>query len=95
MGSADAPPQPSAQHPSPHDDDPLLQARLERMAAVLVDAGWVAPALEVDGLGRLRARWWPLPAAEDRPCLDALLPCNDPRPCLLHDRPFLFGFRLG
>ena len=78
MGSPAAAPQPSAEHASPHDD-PLLQARLERLAAVLVDAGRVAPALEADAQGRLLARWWPLPAAEDRPWLEALLPSDDPR----------------
>ena len=78
MGSPAAAPQPSAEHASPHDDAPLLQARLERLAAVLVDAGRVAPALEADAQGRLLARWWPLPAAEDRPWLEALLHSDDP-----------------
>jgi hypothetical protein len=47
------------------------------MAAVLVDAGRVVPALERDGTGQLRARWWPLPAAADRPWLEAMLPADD------------------
>jgi non-specific serine/threonine protein kinase len=56
----------------------LLQARCDRMAAVLVAAGRVVPALETDADGHLHARWWPLPAAEDRPWLEALLPDDDP-----------------
>lgn len=56
----------------------LLQARCERLAEVLVAAGRVVPALEPDGDGHLHARWWPLPAAEDRPWLEALLPDDDP-----------------
>jgi hypothetical protein len=47
------------------------------MAAVLVDAGRVVPALERDGTGQLRARWWPLPAAADRPWFEAMLPADD------------------
>jgi non-specific serine/threonine protein kinase len=45
---------------------------------VLVAAGRVVPALEDDGEGRLCARWWPLPAAEDRPWLEALLASDEP-----------------
>ncbi len=63
---------------APNADDTLLARRCERLAAVLVAAGRVVPALEVDGDGRLGARWWPLPAAEDRPWLEALLPTEDP-----------------
>ncbi|MFN7900541.1 MAG: hypothetical protein ACK5N0_12910, partial [Synechococcaceae cyanobacterium] len=59
-------------------DDALAQARCERLAAVLVAAGRVVPALEADPDGQLRARWWPLPAPEDRPWLEALLPSDDP-----------------
>ena len=51
--------------------------RCERLAAVLVEAGRVAPGLRVDGAGQLRAQWWPLPAAEDRPWLEALLAADD------------------
>ena len=47
------------------------------MAAVLVDAGRVVPALVRDGTGQLRARWWPLPAAADRPWFEAMLPADD------------------
>ena len=59
-------------------DDSLLGIRCERLAAVLVAAGRVVPALEVDGEGQLCARWWPLPAAEDRPWLEALLASEEP-----------------
>ncbi|MFM8605528.1 MAG: hypothetical protein ACKOBY_08400 [Cyanobium sp.] len=54
------------------------QPRIERLAAVLVAAGRVTPALDSDGAGGLVARWWPLPAAEDRPWLEALLPDDGP-----------------
>jgi len=54
------------------------QPRVERLAAVLVAAGRVTPALETDGAGGLMARWWPLPAPEDRPWLEALLPDDEP-----------------
>jgi hypothetical protein len=47
------------------------------MAAVLVNAGRVVPALETDRHGQLQARWWPLPAAADRPWLEAMLPADD------------------
>ncbi|MFN6343039.1 MAG: SNF2 helicase-associated domain-containing protein [Cyanobium sp.] len=61
---------------APHDQlhDPPSQSRIERLAAVLVAAGRVTPALETDGAGGVLARWWPLPAPEDRPWLEALLP---------------------
>jgi hypothetical protein len=45
---------------------------------VLVAAGRVVPALEEDGEGGLYARWWPLPAAADRPWLEALLTSDEP-----------------
>jgi non-specific serine/threonine protein kinase len=54
-----------------------LQHRCEQMAAVLVNAGRVVPALETDRDGQLQARWWPLPAAADRPWLEAMLPADD------------------
>ena len=57
--------------------DLALQHRCEQMAAVLVAAGRVVPVLVRDGSGQLRARWWPLPAAEDRPWLEAMLPADD------------------
>ena len=41
-------------------------------------AGRVVPALEEDGEGGLYARWWPLPAAADRPWLEALLTSDEP-----------------
>jgi non-specific serine/threonine protein kinase len=44
---------------------------------VLVEAGRVAPGLRTDEHGQLRAQWWPLPAAEDRPWLEALLEADD------------------
>ena len=50
-----------------------VQPGIERLAAVLLAAGRVAPALEPDGQGGLLARWWPLPAPEDRPWFEALL----------------------
>ena len=59
-------------------DDPPSQPRIERLAAVLVAAGRVAPALDTEGAGGLVARWWPLPAPEDRPWLEALLPNDEP-----------------
>ncbi|MEB3183380.1 MAG: hypothetical protein VKN15_03200, partial [Cyanobacteriota bacterium] len=64
--------------PADRPDDPPSQLRIERLAAVLVAAGRVAPALETDASGGLVARWWPLPAAEDRPWLEALLPDDGP-----------------
>jgi non-specific serine/threonine protein kinase len=69
---------PATPETSPNADDAVLQARCERLAAVLVAAGRVVPALDTDSEGHLRARWWPLPAAEDRPWLEALLPDDDP-----------------
>ncbi|MFM7264215.1 MAG: SNF2 helicase-associated domain-containing protein, partial [Cyanobium sp.] len=59
-------------------DELPSQPRIERLAAVLVAAGRVTPALEIDGAGGLVARWWPLPAAEDRPWLETLLPNDEP-----------------
>ena len=59
-------------------DDSPSQHRIERLAAVLVAAGRVTPALDTDGAGGLVARWWPLPALEDRPWLEALLPDDGP-----------------
>jgi superfamily II DNA or RNA helicase len=59
-------------------DDPPSLPRIERLAAVLVAAGRVTPALDTDGAGGLVARWWPLPAPEDRPWLEALLPDDGP-----------------
>ncbi|MBM5817370.1 MAG: DEAD/DEAH box helicase [Cyanobacteria bacterium K_Offshore_surface_m2_239] len=59
-------------------DEPASQHRIDRLAAVLVAAGRVTPALEADGAGGLVARWWPLPASEDRPWLEALLPDEEP-----------------
>jgi hypothetical protein len=47
------------------------------MAAVLVNAGRVVQALENDRDGQLQTRWWPLPAAADRPWLEAMLPADD------------------
>ena len=35
------------------------------------------PALETDRDGQWQARWWPLPAAADRPWLEAMLPADD------------------
>ncbi|MFN6134435.1 MAG: SNF2 helicase-associated domain-containing protein, partial [Synechococcaceae cyanobacterium] len=94
MPKAPPTPQPSAEaaakaHPAPPPsaselalpaatDEALREARCERLAAVLVAAGRVVPGLEWDGEGQLCARWWPLPAAEDRPWLEALLPSDDP-----------------
>ena len=59
-------------------DELPSQSRIERLAAVLVAAGRVTPALDTDGAGGLVARWWPLPAPEDRPWLEALLPDDGP-----------------
>jgi len=66
---------PSLHHRSEQPNS--LQHRCEQMAAVLVNAGWVVPALETDRHGQLQARWWPLPAAADRPWLEAMLPADD------------------
>ena len=63
--------------PTQPQTDHLFEHRCEQMAAVLVDAGRVVPALERDGTGQLRARWWPLPAAADRPWFEAMLPADD------------------
>jgi len=63
--------------PTQLQTDPFFEHRCEQMAAVLVDAGRVVPALERDGTGQLRARWWPLPAAADRPWFEAMLPADD------------------
>ena len=52
-------------------------SRCERLAAVLVEGGRVVPGLQLDATGCLRAQWWPLPAAEDRPWLEALLAADD------------------
>jgi len=52
---------PSRHHRSEQPNS--LQHRCEQMAAVLVNAGWVVPALETDRHGQLQTRWWPLPAA--------------------------------
>jgi non-specific serine/threonine protein kinase len=71
-------PEDASPTPAPSQDDTLWQARCDRLAAVLVAAGRVVPALEPDDAGQLCARWWPLPAAEDRPWLEALLPSDDP-----------------
>ena len=66
---------PSLHHRSEQPNS--LQHRCEQMAAVLVNAGRVVPALETDRHGQLQARWWPLPAAADRPWLEAMLPADD------------------
>jgi hypothetical protein len=66
---------PSLHHRSEQPN--CLQHRCEQMAAVLVNAGRVVPALETDRHGQLQARWWPLPAAADRPWLEAMLPADD------------------
>jgi len=63
--------------PAQPQPDPFFELRCEQMAVVLVDAGRVVPALERDGTGQLRARWWPLPAAADRPWFEAMLPADD------------------
>jgi len=49
-------------------------APFEALAAYLVDSGRVVPGLVVEPDGRLRAQWWPLPAAADRILLAAQLP---------------------
>jgi hypothetical protein len=66
---------PSLHHRSEQPNS--LQHRCEQFAAVLVNAGRVVPALETDRHGQLQARWWPLPAAADRPWLEAMLPADD------------------
>lgn len=66
-----APPAAGAQPLLPQH--PPVQPGIERLAAVRLAAGRVAPALEPDGQGGLLARWWPLPAPEDRPWFEALL----------------------
>jgi SNF2-related domain/SNF2 Helicase protein/Helicase conserved C-terminal domain len=47
------------------------------IAAGFVRAGRVVPALTVDEDGRARSWWWPLPAADDRAALAALVTSND------------------
>lgn len=44
-----------------------------QLATYFVDSGRVVPGLRVDPDGRLRAQWWPLPAAGDRELLAAHL----------------------
>jgi len=66
---------PSLHHRSEQPNS--LQHPCEQMAAVLVNAGRVVPALETDRHGQLQARWWPLPAAADRRWLKAMLPADD------------------
>ncbi|MDM7937950.1 MAG: DEAD/DEAH box helicase [Cyanobium sp. CZS 48M] len=44
-----------------------------QLATYFVDSGRVVPGLVVDPDGRLRAQWWPLPAAGDRELLAAHL----------------------
>ncbi|MCP9840943.1 DEAD/DEAH box helicase [Synechococcus sp. J7-Johnson] len=44
-----------------------------QLASYFVDSGRVVPGLVVDPDGRLRAQWWPLPAAADRELLAAHL----------------------
>jgi SNF2 family DNA or RNA helicase len=44
-----------------------------QLANYFVDSGRVVPGLKVDPDGRLRAQWWPLPAAGDRELLAAHL----------------------
>ncbi len=73
-----APDAPEARTRDPLGQDRLRHHTIERLAAVLLAAGRVAPALEPDGQGGLIARWWPLPAPEDRPWLEALLPDDQP-----------------
>ncbi|MFN7871858.1 MAG: SNF2-related protein, partial [Cyanobacteriota bacterium] len=63
--------------PTQPQTDRFFEHRCEQMAAVLVNAGRVVPALERDGTGQPRARWWPLPAAADRPWFEAMLPADD------------------
>ena len=48
------------------------------VATALVDSGRVVPGLTVDADGRARGWWWPLPAAEDRPAIRALLSDSEP-----------------
>lgn len=52
-------------------------AQLAAVAVGLVDAGKVVPGLELDGDGRARSWWWPMPAAGDRAVLRALLDDDD------------------
>ncbi len=59
------------------DSATAWSSRCQRLAVVLVEAGRVAPGLRVDGAGLLQSQWWPLPAAEDRPWLEALLAADD------------------
>ena len=48
------------------------------LAAALVGAGRFVPGLTVDEDGLARSWWWPLPAADDRDALRALLPDATP-----------------
>ncbi len=61
---------------APPHDPPAAQpdaAVVLDLARYLVDAGRVVPGLVVDGDGRGRSCWWPLPAASDRDMLAALV----------------------
>ncbi len=53
--------------------------RVDDVAAALIAAGRVVPALAADpATGRYRSWWWPLPTASQRPLVAALL--DDPSP---------------
>jgi hypothetical protein len=61
---------PADRRPEP---EPLAGDALAAVAAALVDSGRIVPGLTVAPDGRARSWWWPLPAAEDRPAIRALL----------------------
>jgi hypothetical protein len=51
---------------------------VEQVASWFVSRGRVAPGLAIDGDGRARSWWWPLPATSDRSLIATLVPAaND------------------
>jgi len=51
---------------------------LQELAVAFVDAGKVVPGITIDGDGRARSWWWPLPAAGDRAALRNLVGDGSP-----------------
>jgi len=62
----------------PTGDPSSEVSAVDAVAVALVDSGRVVPGLTVDDAGRARSWWWPLPAAEDRPTIRALLTGSSP-----------------
>ena len=53
--------------------DADLLERCRQVAERFVSAGRVVPGLSVEGQGRARSWWWPLPSADDRALIGGLL----------------------